>query len=175
MNLVSIISVNNLIKETSQQQVIEQLIKLYRDVITNDPDCLNIVYDFIDETLITSYIDNINKHGLGFCYIKNNQIIGFIKGWRLDFKYNHILSNSTLLVAPKYQKSILGVGARLMKHFINEINNLSDIKLYEIKSVDYNVHFYEKLGLQVIYRNIYGLQLSDGNFQAVNTMVKYYN
>jgi hypothetical protein len=165
----SIISIEEYVLKYNRDTLIKELVELYQDVLLKDNDSLSINYHDITYAQISAQHHEILHNGLGYVYIYNNKIIGFIKAMFGKYNQSHLLENSTMLVATQYQKSIIGVGVKLMKHMLLMLPQYN-IKHYIIQSRDENTMFYQKLGFEHAYSIPNGMKTSKG-FVQINTLI----
>lgn len=88
-----------------------------------------------------------SKTAVGFEYIKDDKVVGFILGASMLFHYGRIFEINDLAVAPAYQRQ--GIARELMEVILKEIKERGMVGVHLITAVEGILpKFYEKYGFE---------------------------
>jgi len=135
------------IKQAEFNQEME-LFQLYQEVAAF-PDGIIRNQDEIGPAYISEFLSNSINNGLILVGISDEIIVGEIHAYTPDiFAFQHILTDLTIVVSPKYHGK--GIGRKLFEAFLKiveeEYKHILRIELYVREHNTRNVRFYESLG-----------------------------
>lgn len=125
-----------------------ELISLYKDIAEISGGIIRIKDDINKEYVFGFLTHSINR-GLILVAIINDKIVGEVHAYTPDiFAFQHLLTDLTIVVDPKYQGK--GIGRQLFDEFLRivkeKFHHILRVELYVREHNTHIVKFYESLG-----------------------------